>query len=93
MKLSDLPARWRGRADELRRYAPEVANAIDDVAVELEEAITEHELELLSLEQAVEESGLSYGHLQRLVAQRKIPNAGRRGSPRVQRKDLPRKAS
>ncbi|KKK68655.1 hypothetical protein LCGC14_2941850, partial [marine sediment metagenome] len=43
----------------------------------------------LSLDEAAAASGLSYSHLQRLVSVGDIPNAGRRGAPRILRKDLP----
>jgi hypothetical protein len=68
-----------------------VAQAIRDCADELDTAITEWQLEALTLEQATRESGYSYGGLQRLVAEGKLENVGEEGSPRVRRADLPRK--
>jgi hypothetical protein len=49
--------------------------------------------ELLNLRQAARESGYSVDHLGRLVREGRISNAGRPRSPRVRRRDLPRKAS
>jgi len=48
-------------------------------------------LEALSLPQAASESGYSADHLAREVRVGRIPNAGRRGAPRIRRGDLPRK--
>ena len=91
MKPRDLPEKWRKKADGLRRYAPEVANALEDCVAELEAAFAEWELEELTLQDAASESGYSYSQLQRLVADGQIPNAGKSGAPRVRRVDVPRK--
>jgi hypothetical protein len=64
-----------------RKYARELAAAL---RVDGGEALT--------YKQASLESGLSVDHLGRLVRQGKIPNAGRRGAPRIRRADLPRLA-
>ncbi len=45
----------------------------------------------LTLQQAADESGFSYGHMQRLVSEGELENVGAPGSPRVRRGDLPRK--
>ena len=42
--------------------------------------------------EAAEASGYSREHLRHLVAANAIPNRGRKGSPRIARKDLPRRA-
>jgi hypothetical protein len=47
--------------------------------------------EPLSLREAAAASGYSEDHLARLVRQERIPNAGRRGAPRIRRGDLPRR--
>lgn len=41
--------------------------------------------------QADRESGFSVGHLYRMVGTGQIPNAGRKGAPRIRRRDLPRR--
>lgn len=46
---------------------------------------------VLSLPQAAARSGYSVEHLGRLVREGKVPNAGRRGAPRIRVADLPRK--
>ncbi len=91
MEHAPLAARWRASANALRRYAPEVANAWDDAAKELEEHDRERELEALTLTEASAESGYSEGHLGRLVSNYTLPNAGTKGAPRIRRCDLPRK--
>ena len=47
--------------------------------------------ELLTLPQAAERSGISEEHLGRLVRDGKVPNAGRKGRPRIRVADLPRR--
>jgi predicted DNA-binding protein (UPF0251 family) len=91
MEPKNLPCAWRQRADELRRYAPEVAKAIEDLANELEAALRDHDLEELSLQRAARESGYSYRQLRRLVADGKVANVGTSTRPKVHRGDLPRK--
>jgi len=84
---------WRGRADELRPYAEAAARAFETAAAELEAIAVEEEVTALTLEEAADESGYSSEHLGRLVREGVIPNAGRRRAPRIQRRDLPRKAA
>ena len=92
IRVADLPTLWRQRAKDLRPFATDkVVQTIESLATELEEAIVEAELEALTLAEAAEESGLSYGHLSRLVNEGAIPNAGQKGSPRIRRRDLPRR--
>ena len=62
-------------------------------AAELEEDLREHRNKKLTIQQAVEESGYSADHLRALVASGAIPQAGRRGSPRIRRSDLPTKGA
>lgn len=87
-----LAERWRGEAALLRRCgAGEAAATREDCAAQLEAYDREHALEVLTLSQASDESGYSLAHLQRLVAEGLIENAGTKGAPRVARQDLPRK--
>ncbi len=92
MRPPELPAVWRERAVALERYAPAVANAIRDLAAELEAALREAELGTLTLTAAARLSGYSREHLSRLLRDGKVPNAGRPNAPRVRVGDLPRKA-
>lgn len=92
MRPRELAAAWRDRAATLDRYAPTVANAIRDLAEELEAALREGAAQTLTLTAAADLSGYSREHLSRLVRDGKIPNAGRPNAPRVRLGDLPRKA-
>ncbi len=47
--------------------------------------------EPLTLEQAARKSGYTLDHLSRLLRDGTLPNVGEPGSPRIRRKDLPRK--
>jgi len=59
---------------------------------ELENLFREEDSEILTLEQAAEYSAYSVDHLARSLRSGAIPNAGRKGQPRVRRGDLPRKS-
>lgn len=90
---ASLPAAWRHDAARFRGYGPSAqADVLEACAVQLEAAIREHDLEALTLEQAENESGYSYSALQKMLASGELENVGGKGKPRVQRKDLPRKA-
>jgi hypothetical protein len=83
--------RWRSRAEELRPYAAPAAEAFVRAAFELEEAMREAADEELTLAEAARESGYSERRLRELVKDGDIPNAGRKGAPRLRRADRPRK--
>lgn len=88
----DLPSLWRERADYLREYGdPNSARLWLLAAVELERALEVFGAETLSLTEAAEVSGYSAGYLGSLVKRRTIPNAGRKGAPRIRRADVPLK--
>jgi hypothetical protein len=91
MDAHNLVADWRARADQLRRYAPEVANAWEDAATELEAFARRMESEGLTLSVAAAESGYSASHLSRLVGEGSLLNVGKPHAPRIRRGDLPRK--
>jgi hypothetical protein len=88
---SDLPESWRTRAAELRRWAAAegAATALEAAAAELEAAVRAAESECLTLAEAAVESGLSERRLRELIAAGDVPQAGRRGRPRIRRGDLP----
>ncbi|MDT8342683.1 MAG: hypothetical protein RQ751_14325, partial [Longimicrobiales bacterium] len=88
---ADLPAEWRDRAVLFEEHGQGGAVLLRYVADELEQAIREHELELLTLDEAERESGYTRSALEKQIARREIPNAGRKGSPRIRRCDLPKK--
>jgi hypothetical protein len=82
---------WRKRAQDLRKWAAAegAAAALETAADELEAILATQDGHLLSLQEASRLSGYSEDHLGRLIRERKIPNAGRRYSPKIRRADLP----
>lgn len=90
--LAALIQRWRQDAETLRAYGvPQLADLNVRHADELTRALRDAEDELLSQEQAAEESGYSTRHLRNLEESGTLPNRGRPGAPRYRRGDLPRK--
>jgi len=88
--LEQLAGQWRAHAQELRSWGGDAsATALERAAADLEAALAREQDALLTLEQAAQESGYSADHLRHLVAEGTVPNAGRRGAPRVRRGDLP----
>jgi hypothetical protein len=87
---AELRAKWEAKRREHARYGSIVnaeaiiAELLDDLA-----ELDAEDDELVTLAQAAYMGGYSVDHLQRLVASGKIPNAGRRGSPRIRRRDVP----
>jgi hypothetical protein len=81
----------RSKADELRTaFGDEArARAMEWAASEIEEALRDRADERLTVAEASLRSGYSQDHLARLVRAGRIPNAGRRGSPRIRAGDLP----
>jgi hypothetical protein len=87
-----LAAEWRSRAAELRRYGAEPqAVTLEAAAAELDAAMRDAADTPLTLSEAAEESGYAPRTLRQMVAEGKLPNAGRRNAPRVRRADLPRR--
>ncbi|HKG95620.1 MAG TPA: hypothetical protein VKA84_27165 [Gemmatimonadaceae bacterium] len=83
-------AQIRAKATELRdSFADEArARALEWAASLMECAIREGADERLSLSEAALRSGYSAEHLARLIREGRLPNAGRRGSPRLRAGDL-----
>jgi hypothetical protein len=90
---AELPRAWRAAAEQLRPYNPGAAVAFERAAAELEGALELAAGEALTLEEAERESGFSRDHLRHLVSQGRIRNAGRKGAPRIRRRDLPRRVA
>lgn len=90
--LASLADRWEETAGALRAYgaAPQ-AECLARVARELREALEAAAGETLTLAEAAIESGVPAETLRKAVAQGRIPNAGRKGAPRIRRADLPRR--
>lgn len=92
MRPRELAAQWRSKASVFRAHEQaSVAIAYELCARGLDEALTSIEVAPLSLSEAAELSGYSQDHLGRLIRDDKIPNAGRKGAPRIARRDLPMK--
>lgn len=86
--------RWRTDAVRFRELGLDsAARQAECYADELEQVVTEWELEPLTLEQAEQESGYSYSMLEKGARTGRIRNVGAKGSPRIRRCDLPVKAS
>ena len=64
---------------------------MESCAADLEVWTRERDLEALTLEQAVVESGYSYSALQKKVAGGELANVGKKQAPRIRRGDLPKK--
>lgn len=90
-----LVSYWRARHDEYARVDAVVngAKLINEMLHHIQELFTSEHGFILSLEAAALRSGYSKEHLARLIRQGKIPNAGRRGTPRIRVEDLPRRRS
>ena len=87
--ISRLAVQWREEAALFRRRGlTREADFAESYADDLDAAVREHRLATLTLTEAATESGLRYDTVQGKVASGEIPNAGRRGSPRVRRCDL-----
>ena len=99
----ELAHKWRARAGESRDAAQngdspamqgvykEIAGREERCANELDAAVVKWQNEELTIKQAAEESGYDEEVLRRAVRDGRIPNAGRKGSPKIRRADLPRK--
>jgi hypothetical protein len=94
MTSHDLVAKWTSRRQEWVRFRAQVdGGAIcDELLSDFGAFLTASQSTLLTLRQAAATSGYSEEHLGRQVLQGKIPNAGRKGSPRIRAGDLPRRA-
>ena len=91
MTHAELRERWeRRREDYGRTHATLDGVAVADEVLHdldvLESAATE---EVLTLQQAANLSGYSLDHLSRQIREGKLPNAGRKGVPRIRQGDLP----
>ena len=94
MTHTGLADRWTAEAESLERWGDDRgATILRQCAAELDAAKRAQDDEELTITQAAAASDYSADHLRSLVATGEIPNAGRKGSPRIRRGDLPRKPS
>ena len=91
-EVVDLAASWEADAEVLGRRGDARGPALlRQCAAELREAVRADQNQELTLAEAALESGYSEDYLRHEVAADRIPNAGRKGSPRIRRADLPRR--
>ena len=90
--LRSLLHRWTTDAATLRGYGDSRgADMLERLTNEARAAIESAGDELLTLEQAARVANMHPDSLRHLVASGRIPNAGRRGAPRIKRADVPRR--
>ena len=87
--MAGLVAQWSQRALVLEAYSAPAAEAFRCAVRELEAALRGGEDECLTLTQAGARSGYSPEHLGRVIRDGVLPNAGRRGAPRLRAGTLP----
>lgn len=88
--LEEIVAELHADAERYERDGANVdgAKLCRRIAERLDVVRREWWTQSLTLEEAATERGVSYATLQRKVAAGDLPNAGRRGAPRVRRCDL-----
>lgn len=93
MRRDELIAKWQARGDEHRATSARVdaAAMCAQFVADLESAMMDAPDELLTPEQAAEESGYSRPQLRRLANAGKLRITGHGREWRVARRDLPRK--
>jgi hypothetical protein len=92
MTPNELITSWRNDAELLERYGDDqLALVCQTHADDLEAALRSQADDALDLATASKESGYSADRLRHMVAEGAIPNAGKKGSPKIRRGDLPRK--
>jgi hypothetical protein len=90
--LRALAGRWRTEAETLERYGDDRGATVARLhADELEQAAADLADEALTLTEAADESGYSERRLREMLSDGTLPQAGRKGAPRIRRGDLPRK--
>jgi hypothetical protein len=93
MTRDEFFAKWKTEADTMRRRGVMVEGATlcEEILHDLESVLRAEEDRLLSLTEAAALSGYNPDHLGRMIREGKIQNAGRKGSPRIRARDLPRR--
>lgn len=93
MTPADFMAKWTAEADAMKRRGVMVngAGLLGEVLEDFRAVQDSRLQDILTLEEASARSGYGVEHLGRLVREGRIPNAGRKGSPRIRVADLPRK--
>ena len=89
--ISEIIERWHARQTEWSRLHVQVDGAAlaGEIVADLEKIAESDGSDALTLNAASELSGYSTDHLSRMLREGTIPNAGRKGVPRIRRADLP----
>jgi hypothetical protein len=89
--ITEIIARWSAREAEWSRLGASVNGSAlaAEVIADLEKIAASDGGDELTLTAASTLSGYSTDHLSRLIREGSIPNAGKKGSPRIRRADLP----
>jgi len=88
----NLTKKWREHAKTFQLFDEQgTATAFSTCADELEAAVSGMGDEQFTLEEAEQASGYTTDSLGRLIREGRIPNAGKSGTPRISRRNLPRK--
>jgi len=84
-QLNEILEKWHNRKAEYSRLHAHVdaAALVAEVIEDLTAAARAEESTTLTIAQAAAKSGYSAEHIRRLIAKGHIPNAGRKGAPRV----------
>lgn len=93
MTPTEFLAKWTTEAEAMQRRGVMVngAGLLAEVLADFKAVHASQAQAVLSLPEAASRSGYSVEHLGRLVREGRLPNAGRRGAPRIRAADLPRK--
>lgn len=91
MTLSEMREKWALLRQEGANFNARVdlTPICEAVLQDIDNLLAHQESEVLTLAKAERLSAYSNGHLRRLIRNGTIPNAGRSGSPRIRRADLP----
>lgn len=90
--LYEIGEQFRAEAERFRSWGQEsCALLFDKAAAMADELVREWEMELLTLDEAAQESGYSYSALEKGIRAGRLENGGEEGRPRIRRRDLPAK--
>lgn len=91
MTLQDMITKWEQRRNEWARFKAHLdgKQIAEQVLTELYECSVATGDSTLTIAEASKISGYSVDHLSKLIRAGTIPNAGRKGAPRIRQKDLP----
>jgi hypothetical protein len=93
MTPGEFLAKWTNEAEAMHRRGVMVngRGLLAEVLADFRAVMASEAEAVLSLREAASRSGYSVEHLGRLIREGRVPNAGRKGTPRIRAADLPRK--